>query len=101
MDRPRSSLTEQIRRRLREPHHVLRQVNEWFYDRHSAYVDDRDRVDFSAEDWDTFLLLDACRYDTFTPAHDLPDQLEARHTDSSSTIEFLKRYVDGQDLRYA
>ncbi|WP_136718384.1 hypothetical protein [Halorientalis salina] len=98
MDRPRSPLTEQIRRGLREPHLVLRQVNEWFYDLHSEYADDRDRLEFFEEDWDNLLLLDACRYDTFASVHDLPGQLDARHTDSSSTIEFLKRYVDEQDL---
>lgn len=98
MDRPRSPLTDQIRRGLREPHLVVRQLNEWWYDFHGTYLDDTDRLSFFDAEWDTLLLLDACRYDTFAAIHDLPGTLEARRTASSSTIEFLKRYVDGREL---
>lgn len=98
MERPRSPLTEQIRRGLREPHLVVRRINEWYYDLRSQYGSDIERADFIEEDWDNLLLLDACRYDSFAAVHDLPGQLEHRHVKSSSTIEFLKQYLDDRDL---
>ena len=98
MERPRSPLTKQIRRGIREPHLVVRRVNEWYYDLRTQYGSDRERVDFFEEDWDNLLLLDACRYDSFAAVHDLPGRLEYRYAKSSSTIEFLKKYLDGRDL---
>lgn len=98
MERPRSPLTEQIRRGLREPHLVVRRINEWYYDLRSQYGSGIERADFIEEDWDNLLLLDACRYDSFAAVHDLPGQLEHRHVKSSSTIEFLKQYLDDRDL---
>lgn len=98
MNRPRSSFSEQVRRGLREPHLVVRQLNEWFYEFHDSYVDVRDTLEFFEEDWDNLLLLDACRYDTFEELSDLPGRLEPQYVRSSSTIEFLKRYLDQRDL---
>lgn len=98
MKRQRASLAHRVRRGFREPHLLVRQLNEWYFEVHDAYFDDRERVDFFEEDWDNLLLLDACRYDTFADLHDLPGRLEPRHAGSSSTIEFLKRYLDDRDL---
>jgi len=98
MDRLRSPLRERVKRGLKEPHLVVRQLNEWLYEFHSKYFDGRERLGFFERDWDNLVLLDACRYDAFAAVSDLPGDLESRHTNSSSTIEFLKRYVDGRDL---
>lgn len=98
MKRPRSSLPTQIRRGVSEPYLVVRRLNQWYYDAHRKYLDRTDRVDFFEEDWDNLLLLDACRYDAFAENADLPGTLTQRHASSSSTIEFLKRYLDGRDL---
>lgn len=98
MNRPRSSLPHRIRRGLDEPHLVVRQVNEWFFEVNRRFLDDRDRLDFFEEDWDNLLLLDACRYDTFEDVASLPGSVEPRYVESSSTIEFLNRYLDGRDL---
>ncbi|MBX0324320.1 hypothetical protein EGH21_14920 [Halomicroarcula sp. F13] len=98
MQRPRSSLSEQVRWGLREPHLVVRRLNEFYFDLQRQYGDQQDRVDFFDEDWDNLLLLDACRYDTFADVVDLPGTLEHRHSRSSSTIEFLNQYFDGRDL---
>jgi hypothetical protein len=42
-----------------------------------------------AEDWDTLLLLDACRYDVFADHNTLAGTLESRISRGSSTREFL------------
>lgn len=49
-----------------------------------------DGVDVMAEDWDTLILLDSCRYDTFRERHDLPGTLESRTSRGGATIEFLR-----------
>jgi hypothetical protein len=41
-------------------------------------------------DWDTLLLLDACRYDVFTEVNDLPGRTEKRYSPAPRTPEFLQ-----------
>lgn len=50
-------------------------------------------------DWDTLVVLDACRYDMFERQSDLPGELERRQSRASTTVEFLRATVDGRDLR--
>jgi len=50
-------------------------------------------------DWDTLVVLDACRYDMFERRADLPGRLERRESPASTTVEFLRATVDGRDLR--
>ncbi|WP_371340753.1 hypothetical protein [Halorientalis sp. IM1011] len=42
-----------------------------------------------SEDWDSLLLLDACRYDLFADRHSLPGNLSSRMSRGSNTREFL------------
>jgi hypothetical protein len=49
-----------------------------------------------AEDWDTLILLDACRYDMFADVADLDGQLESRISRGSTSEEFLaQNFGDG------
>ena len=91
----KSSFPERVRRGLSEPHLVVRELNKYFY-RHRGPRDDA--VDLLQADWDTLLLLDACRFDAFAARHDLSGTLRSRRTVASSTIEFLYRSFDGADL---
>lgn len=43
----------------------------------------------TSEDWDTMVVLDACRYDMFERLHDLPGSLSARRSRGSATDEFV------------
>lgn len=56
-------------------------------------------IDVFAEDWDTLVILDACRYDMFERHSALPGRLEHRHTRGTDTREFLKANFAGRDLR--
>jgi len=47
-------------------------------------------------DWDTLLVLDACRYDLFEKHNVLPGTLERRWSMGSSTPEFLNRNFVGR-----
>lgn len=46
------------------------------------------------EDWDTLLLLDACRYDMFERIVDLPGNTEKRYSQASATDDFLRANFD-------
>lgn len=47
------------------------------------------------EDWDNLLMLDACRYDLFKEAADLPGITSKRQSMDSATPGFLRRTFDG------
>lgn len=48
------------------------------------------RVDVTTEDWDTLVILDACRYDMFERLNTLPGTLESRLSLGSATDEFIR-----------
>jgi len=56
-------------------------------------------IDVFEADWDTLVILDACRYDTFEELSTLPGTLEKRISRGSTTNEFMKANVAGRDLR--
>lgn len=91
-----SRTLERVKRGLETPHLALRELNKYYYRMRGP---DEDAVDMLEADWDNLIILDACRYDTFAERADLPGELESRTTRSSSTIDFMHRYVDGADLR--
>ncbi|WP_049972909.1 alkaline phosphatase family protein [Haladaptatus cibarius] len=91
-----SDTVRRVRRGLREPHLVVRELNKYYYQQKGP---DEDGVEFFDEDWDNLIILDACRYDTFEKTHKLPGELQSRQTNSSSTPDFLYTYFDGADLR--
>jgi len=110
------SLAETVRRQLgdvsgaarqalasvsRNPRLVGRQLNRWYY-RATAGAYNAEGVDLFEADWDTLVLLDACRYDLFESvgAHEtLPGTLEPRTSRASNTVGFLRANVAGRDLR--
>jgi hypothetical protein len=65
------------------------------YFRHVA--DDRG-TDVMAEDWDTLVILDACRYDMFAETNPLAGDLQTRRSRGSNTAEFLRRNFEGRSF---
>ena len=47
-------------------------------------------VDVMEEDWDTLIILDACRFDVFAERHRLPGELGWRISRGGGTVEFLR-----------
>lgn len=50
------------------------------------------------EDWDTLILLDACRYDMFEEENDIPGDLQTRISAGSTSEEFLDRNFSGNEF---
>lgn len=91
------SLT-QLRRGIQNPTLFFRECNRLYHRRLYRRSYNTDGVDIFAEDWDSLLILDACRYDMFANHATLPGTLEHRISRGSSTTEFLLANFDGRDL---
>lgn len=94
-----SQLERGIQRGLDSPNLFLREANRLYYRHRSGHNYNTAGVDIFDEDWDTLLVLDACRYDMFEEEHSLDGQLETRCSRGSHTREFLRGNFAGRDLR--
>lgn len=70
------------------------QVNNWFHKKFYSY----DGVDIFEEDWDTLVILDGCRYDSFGELNDISGQFESRTSQGSTSWEFLQANVQDREL---
>jgi hypothetical protein len=55
-------------------------------------------TDIFSEDWDSLVILDACRYDMFESLSKFSDPLDTRISRGSSTVEFLRGNFDGGEF---
>jgi len=55
-------------------------------------------ISFINRDWDTLVILDACRYDLFTEVNTLPGSLERVLSNGTATVEFLEKNFAGKQF---
>lgn len=60
------------------------------------YAHTNEGIDVMDEEWDTLVLLDACRYDMFAEHNTLEGNLQRRVSKGSNTAEFLKANFAGK-----
>lgn len=77
-------------RGLRAALHEPRRVPLEAWRLYNRLVRGRTGVRVMGEPWDTLVVLDGCRYDTFAELSELPGRLESRRSVGSHTSEFLK-----------
>jgi len=80
------------------PKYLLRELNRVY---HSAPMDERFNargIDVFSKDWDTLVVLDGCRYDTFESHNTLPGELSSVRSRGAHTSEFLRGNFDGRTL---
>lgn len=83
--------TQKAKTALRNPREVLWELHRRF----SMRVRQPESV--MDQDWDTLIILDACRFDLFKESNVLPGKLTATQSVASATAEFIKRtFVDRQ-----
>lgn len=92
------SLSE-IRRAVSNPVRIGLECNRLYHRRGNRRPYNLSGVDVFREEWDTLIILDACRYDLFARRSTLPGTVETRRSRGSSTVEFLRGNVAGRDLR--
>lgn len=88
-----------LSRAIASPMLFARHANRLYHRRLGRRTHNARGTDPFEEDWDTLVLLDACRYDVFERRSELPGSLERRRSVASTTVEFLRATVDGRDLR--
>lgn len=76
-----------------------RQFNHWYHSGFGRHDFNPNGIDIMSEDWDNLLILDACRYDTFSEVSNLPGTLNRQISRSSTTQEFLRANLGKRDLR--
>jgi hypothetical protein len=89
----------QLAKGIRYPTKALAEVRRILRPAYLRYADRAraDRVlDFMEADWDTLVILDACRYDLFADVNTLDGDLRRVASLGTGTDEFLKRNVDGK-----
>ena len=90
---------DRIRRTINSPRLFLRGLNRAYHRRGGSRSENPTGIDIFNEDWDTLVVLDACRYDMFESTSQLDGSLSARISKGSSTVEWLQANFDGRDLR--
>lgn len=90
---------KRIRRALANPVRIGLECNRLYHRQGHLRSYNPTGIDVFGEEWDTLIILDACRYDLFARRSTLPGTLEKRRSRGSSTVEFLRGNAAGRDLR--
>ena len=77
---------------------VVRETNRLYFSLGNQRGYNHSGIDVFAEDWDTLIILDACRFDAFAARSDLPGRLGSRESRGSMTPEWLRANFAGRDL---
>jgi hypothetical protein len=89
---------DRLSRAVANPRLFARGFNRLFHRRAGLRSENTDGVSVFDEDWDTLVVLDACRYDMFESTSRLDGSLSSRLSRGSSTVEWLEANFDGRDL---
>lgn len=87
-----------IWRGLRNPRAAGRELNRLVYRARVGGEFNDCGTNFLEEDWDNLLILDACRYDTFTDLAELPGDTDHRISRGAATYEFVRANFSGRHL---
>ena len=89
---------DRLRRVIKSPRLLGRGLNRLYHRRGGFRSENTSGVTVFDKDWDTLVVLDACRYDMFESTSRLDGTLSSRISKASSTVEWLQANVDGRDL---
>lgn len=87
-----------IQKGLKQPRFILQELNRLYYQRLYSWEHNEDGVDIFEADWDSLVILDACRYDLFKRVAELPGETSSVRSKGSATEEFLRGNFDGKRL---
>lgn len=85
-------------RAIDEPRLFIRGMNRAYHRNFGRRKENLNGTFVFDKDWDTLIVLDACRYDMFAEHNQIEGQLSSRISRGSATAEWLKANVDGRDL---
>lgn len=88
----------QVKTAFEQPSAAVGELNRLYHQRLGKHSYNPEGIDIFQEDWDTLLILDACRYDEFESCSDLPGDLEQRTSRGSMTREFVTANFSNRTL---
>jgi hypothetical protein len=88
----------EVKEAIENPHVALREFNRLYYRRFFLRPYNTAGHDIFEADWDTLIILDACRYDTFEAHADLPGTLFKRISRGAATPEFIRANFSGRQF---
>ena len=89
---------DRLRRVINTPRLLGRGLNRAYHRRGGLRSENTLGITVFDEDWDTLVVLDACRYDMFESTSQLDGTLSSRISKASATTEWLQANFDGRDL---
>lgn len=92
-------MIDRLSRAATNPRLFFRGFNRLVHRRGGLRSENTVGVNIFEEDWDTLVVLDACRYDMFESASQLGGTLSSQISKGSSTVEWLEANFHGCDLR--
>lgn len=93
------SSIDRLLRAIKSPQLFARGFNRLYHRRAGLHSENTAGVDVFDEDWNTLVVLDACRYDMFELTSQIEGSLSSRISKGSSTVEWLQANFGGRDLR--
>lgn len=83
---------------VEHPRVILSEINQLYNHYRAGQRYNTDGIDVFEEDWDTLIILDACRYDEFVRHSSLPGETESRISRGSTSPEFIRGNFTGKTL---
>ncbi len=83
---------------VQHPRLAVQKLNNLYHRRLNRRRYNENGVNVFEQDWDNLIVLDACRYDTFSENWSLTGDLSRKTSRGSSTIEFLRGNFAGRSL---
>lgn len=90
--------TDRLKRALDSPKLFIRGVNRLYHRRGGLRTENTNGIEVFDKDWDTLIVLDACRYDMFKQINRIDGKLTAVESKGSMTSEWLRANIDGRNL---
>lgn len=87
-----------LKRAIENPRLFVRGFNRAYHRQCGFRTENPDGVAVFDRDWDTLVVLDACRYDMFADVNQLDGDCSSVVSKGSATTEWLQANVDGRDL---
>ncbi|PGF17099.1 hypothetical protein CP556_13885 [Natrinema sp. CBA1119] len=89
---------QSVRRGIRNPELVWTELCKYLWSAHRTVFELRhgSGIDIMAEDWDTLIVLDACRYDAFAARNRIDGTLESRLSAGSSSPGWIDANFAGK-----
>lgn len=88
----------QIKKGIKNPAVAKNHFLNLCQNRYHDWLNTRRGIRFLEQDWDNLILLDACRYDVFEQENSIKGELQAVHSNASTSPDFFRKNFDGGEF---